>query len=300
MKTTQSTLDSISNHIDESMGVRVRPSRVALSPVPSAKDSCRRPTRGFGKVEIAHLVSDPDQPRSEFDPESLGMLAADIRRRGQLHPIHVRWSDELQKWVIITGERRWRASQQAELTWVDCFFHEEPLTRAEVLELQMVENLLRDDLKPIEEAIAFRELMAINGWNAKQVAESLQVPASKVCRSLALLNLPPDIKQQVDNGHLPARTAYELSKLKDDSQRRRMATKAAAGELTHAQAATIARTGTTKKTDPQLTLKRTFYAENGWTVTVSSRKAGSYHDVEQALLQALDEVRLRLSNNIRL
>jgi ParB family chromosome partitioning protein len=174
------------------------------------------------------------------------------------------------------------------------------LTRAQVLELQLVENLLREDLKPIEEAHAFRDLMALNEWNAKQVAESLRIPASKVCRSLALLNLPPDIQQQVEDGQVPARTAYELSKLNDDSKRRRLAQQAAAGELTHAQAAAVARGGRTQNPKSQVNLKRSFYAENGWTVTVSSRKPGTYHDVEQAMLEALDEVRLRLNNNVRL
>jgi ParB family chromosome partitioning protein len=300
MGTTQNTLDSLSTHIDESMGVRMRPTRVALSPVASVKDIGRRPLRGFGKVEIGQVVSDPDQPRSDFDAESLAQLGADMHLRGQLHPIHVRWSDELQKWVIITGERRWRAAQQVGLNWVDCFFHEEPLTRAQVLELQLVENLLREDLKPIEEAHAFRDLMALNEWNAKQVAESLRIPASKVCRSLALLNLPLDIQQQVEDGQVPARTAYELSKLNDDSKRRRLAQEAAAGKLTHDQAASVARRGRTQKPQSPVSLKRSFYAENGWTVTVSSRKSGTYHDVEQAMLEALDEVRLRLNNNVRL
>ena len=228
------------------------------------------------------------------------MLAADLRRRGQLHPVHVRWSDELEKWIIITGERRWRAAQQAGLTWVDCFFHEEPLTRAQTLELQLVENLLREDLKPVEQAQAFRDLMELNDWTAKQVAESLRLPASTVCRALALLSLPPDVQQQVDEGQVPARTAYEISKLNDDVKCRRLADRAAAGELTHAQAAAVAHGGRAKRPEPQASLRRSFYAENGWTVIVSSRKPGTYHDVERALLQALDEVRLRLNNNVRL
>jgi ParB family chromosome partitioning protein len=212
----------------------------------------------------------------------------------------VRWSDEVQKWIIITGERRWRAALQAGLTWVDCFFHEEPLTRAQSLELQLVENLLREDLKPAEEAHAFRDLMELNDWTAKQVAERLHIPASKVSRALALLSLPLDIQQKVDEGQVPARTAYEISKLNDDAKCRRLAERAAAGALTHAQAAAVVRGGRTQKPDPQAPLRRSFYAENGWTVTVHSRKPGSYHDVEQALLQALDEVRLRLNNNVRL
>jgi ParB family chromosome partitioning protein len=120
--------------------------------------------------------------------------------RGSLHPIHVRWSEETERWVIVSGERRWRAARHAGLATVDCFFHEQPLSNGQVLELQLIENLMREDLRPMEEARAFQSLMDLNNWNGKQIAEALQIPASKVSRSLALLDLPAEYQQQVDTG----------------------------------------------------------------------------------------------------
>jgi ParB family chromosome partitioning protein len=300
MATTRSTLDRVSSHLDESLGIRAGDSRPRLSPVPSAKDIGRRPASGFGRVEITQIIADTAQPRTAFDTGSLSLLAENLRAKGQLHPIHVRWSDDVQKWVIISGERRWRAAQQAGLTGVDCYFHEEPLTPGQVLELQLIENLLRTDLKPLEQARAFQSLQELNGWTGKQVAQALHIPESQVSRALALLKLPADIQQQVDAGDIPARTAYELTKLPDDQTRRRLAQQAASGRLTQAAAAQTARRRRRKPRSRAHGIKQTFYADAGWTITVTSRQAGTYHHIVQALFQALDEVRLRIANNIRL
>src|SRR5690606_17908605 len=145
------------------------------------------------------------QPRLEFADEAIERLAASIRDKGQLSAIRVRWSDDHQKWIIIAGERRWRATQRAGLPTIDCYFHEEEISRSEVLEQQLIENLLREDLKPVEQAKAFAGLMDLNEWAAKRVAEALRVQPSTVSRALALLKLPEEIQQRVDAGDLSAR-----------------------------------------------------------------------------------------------
>jgi ParB family transcriptional regulator, chromosome partitioning protein len=301
MASSRSVLEQIDSHVAESMGLRdgaaIRP---ALSPIPSAQDIGRRAAKGFGRIAVEQVLPDPAQPRTGFDEVSVTRLAENLRSKGQLHPIHVRWSDESQKWVIISGERRWRACREAGLATVDCFFHERPLTAAEVLELQLIENLLREDLKPIEEARAFQTLLDLHGWTGKQLADALQLPASKISRSLALLDLPDELQEQVESGAVPARTAYELSKVPDDARRQELARQAAAGSLTTAEAARVVQRKKLRKTATHPATKQTFYADNGWIVTVSSRTPGTYHHLEQALTQALDEVRLRIANNIRL
>lgn len=300
MASTRSTLDRISDHVDESLGMRPTMQRPQLSPVPSPRDLGRRPAPGFGRVDVEQVIADPDQPRSDFDSESLSRLADNMRAKGQLHPIHVRWSDELGKWVIVSGERRWRAACSAGMKTIDCRFHEQPLSKPQILELQMIENLLREDLKPMEEARAFRDLMQFNGWNGKQLAESLGIPASKVSRSLPLLDLPTDIQRQVDAGEVSARTAYELTKAKDDATRRRLAQQAAAGNLTNADAAKTLGQKPRKQQAVAAGVKQTFFADNDWVISVTRRQAGSYLEMEQAVLQVLDEIRLRVENNIRL
>ena len=160
MASTRSTLENIEANLLESMGSRSDTRLVPhLSPVPRPQDAGRRPIHDYGEVEIDQVVPDPDQPRSAFATESIDRLATSIRETGQLSPIRVRWSDELEKWLIIAGERRWRATKRAGLPTIQCYFHEQELSCSQVLEQQLIENLLRDDLKPIEEARAFQRLI---------------------------------------------------------------------------------------------------------------------------------------------
>jgi ParB family transcriptional regulator, chromosome partitioning protein len=88
-------------------------------------------------------------------------LADRLREHGQLASIRVRWSDELGKWAIIAGERRWRAEKLAGLLAIECYFHAGAMTPSGVLEQQLIENLLREDLKTVEEARAYAALMEL-------------------------------------------------------------------------------------------------------------------------------------------
>ncbi len=282
------------------MGARSLELRPRLSPVPSPKDAGRRPLRDVGTVEVDMVVPDPNQPRAEFSEEALERLARSIREKGQLAAIRVRWSEELGKWVIIAGERRWRATQRAGLATIDCYFHDGELSKSEVLEQQLIENCLREDLKPIEEARAFASLLELNGWTSKELAQQIRVPPARVSRALALLKLPDDVQCQVDSGQIPARSAYELSKLKSDDSRRVLAQRAAAGTLTHPQAVQAVRQRRGKAPQKPRSVKQTFTTEEGWKVVVSAPKKGNYFDIEEALLAALEEVRHRIANNVQL
>jgi ParB family chromosome partitioning protein len=202
--------------------------------------------------------------------------------------------------VIIAGERRWRATKLAGLLTIECYFHAGELSHAETLEQQLIENLLREDLKPLEEAKAFESLMRLNGWNGKQVAETLHVPPSHVSRALALLRLPEDVRQRVDAGQISARAAYELSKLADPAQQRRLAQRAANGRLTHDQAARIVRERQGKRWQQVRATSLSFSAENGFKVVVSAKRRGTYQEIEQALEEALAEARHRIRNNVQL
>src|SRR5205085_642485 len=111
------------------------------------------------------------------------------------------------------------------------------LTHSEVLEQQLIENCLREDLQPIEEAEAFASLMKLNGWTGKRVAQALRVHPSRVSRALALLKLPEEIQEQVTAGLISSRSAYEISRLPNAETQAALATKAAKGELSTTQAA---------------------------------------------------------------
>lgn len=293
MASVRDLLEKASGNLDESMGVRSLDLRPTLTPVPDPKDVGRRPLRNVGRVDVNQVVPDPDQPRAEFTEEALDRLAASIRDKGQLTPIRVRWSAALGKWVIIAGERRWRATRRAGLETIDCVFVEGELSRGELLSQQLIENLLREDLKPVEEAKAFRELLALNDWTGKQLADALRIPPSKVTRSLALLDLPEDLQQQVERGDLPARSAYEIAKLGDDSKRRSLAEAVQDGGLTVEDTRKAVRTRTGKAAPKERGTREKYAAPGGVLVTVTAGRAVSDAEIEAALVHALEVVRAR-------
>jgi ParB family chromosome partitioning protein len=98
---------------------------------------------------------------------------------------------------------------------LSCVIMSAPATPAELLSIQLVENALREDLRPVEQARAYRQLMEANGWSAAGLAGELNVNPSTVARALALLDLPGPVQEAVEQGDLPAQSAYEISKLPD-------------------------------------------------------------------------------------
>jgi ParB family chromosome partitioning protein len=281
------------------MGVRMVDTRAELSPVASAKDIGRTPLRKFGQVEVNRIVPDSSQPRREFDEEEISRLASSIRKMGQLHPIRIRWEAEAEKWVIITGERRWRATQAAGLTHIDCYFHDDEITQSEVLEQQLVENLLRQDLNPLEEARGYASLIQLNGWNGKQIADALRVSPSKVSRALALLELPRDLQPQVQSGLIAPTSAYELTKLDNEAAQHDLAKQLASRSLTRTKAVKAVRQRRGKKTPKSRGIRLSFPADHGILVSVTATHKSTYHEIEEALLQALEEVKHRIANRVQ-
>ena len=302
MATTQSTLERLQTNLDDSIGYRRTQATAQLSPIPSPKDVGRRPLRNAARIQIDQVIPDPAQPRTSFSQESIERLANSIQDKGQLAPIRIHWSAEHDKWLIVCGERRWRAARVAGLETIECCFIDGELTEAETLEQQLIENLQREDLSPIEQARGFSALMELHGWNGKQVAESLHIPPSTVSRALALLDLPDDIQHQVDSGELAARSAYEISKLGDKPRQRDLAAKAAHGmTLKQTQEAVRRRPAKPRKRNVQKRLE--FLAENGWTliaIAPKDAKRRTYHHLQEVLDHVAEDVQARINSNIRI
>jgi ParB family chromosome partitioning protein len=298
MSSVRSILEQAGANLDESMGVRAVDLRPTLTPVPDPKDVGRRPLRNVGRVDVNQVVPDPDQPRAEFSDEALDRLADSIRDKGQLAPIRVRWDAALGKWVIIAGERRWRATRRAGLPVIDCVFVDGELSRGELLSQQLIENLLREDLKPVEEAKAFAELLRLNGWTGKQLADALRVPASKVTRALALLDLPADLQDRVERGELAARAAYEISKLPDPDKQRTLADAVQADALTVEDARKRVRSRKGTAAPKARGTREQFSVPGGVVVTLTANRAVPDAELEAALLHALEVVRGRLAATI--
>ena len=281
------------------MGVRTGPP-TSLAKKANAKDAERRPGRNYGSVPIEQVIPDPSQPRTEFNEDALQELSASFASKGQLQPIRVRWLENEGKWTIIAGERRWRAAQMAGMATIDCYFHDGGLTPSEILEEQIIENLQRRSLQPLEEARSFQALIKMNMWKKKEVASALGIHPAKVSRALKLLKLPADIQAKIEAGELPARTAYEISKLDDESQQRAMLSAVSSEGLTNQQARNRVQIKRGKRMPQRVGSKMTFDSYADHSVTVSSPAKTTYEAIEVALQTALEEVRHRIENNVQI
>ncbi len=154
---------------------------------------------GRRRLPIEFLERNAAQPRVHFDEEALNELSASIKEKGLLQPILVR---ELgpEKFQIVAGERRWRASQRAGIHEVPVVVKE--LTDTEVLEIAIIENIQRQDLTAIEEAIGYKRLMEEFKHTQEAVAEVVGKSRSHVTNLLRLLTLPEEVQQMVARGDL--------------------------------------------------------------------------------------------------
>ncbi len=202
------------------------------SPAPASRQfDVRRRLDSAALVELDSVVGDADQPRTEFDDAEIEALAESIKARGQLQPIRVRWIEAIGKFRVIVGERRYRAAIKASLRSIACIVVADEATAEDILEDQLVENALRVDLQPIEQAKAYRRLISARGLTQRQLAERLHVGHASIARALALLELPETIQAKVESGAIAPNTAYELSKVGDPGEQAQLAGEAEAGRL---------------------------------------------------------------------
>jgi ParB family chromosome partitioning protein len=192
--------------------------------------------KGASEIPVDRLTRDPSQPREIFDEASLQELVESIETMGVLQPVRVRWDEELAMYVIIAGERRLRAAKMAGLKAVPCVIQEGELTDSQRLMEQLAENIIRADLQPVEQAKAFRRLMDLNGWSARQLAREMHIADANVVRALALLELPQTVQMQVEAGRLAPSVAYEVSRLDSAEEQATLAEKIVTEKLTRDQA----------------------------------------------------------------
>lgn len=171
-------------------------------------------------VPISQIEASAKQPRKTFEGESLEDLADSIRIHGVLQPIIVR---QLASgyYQIISGERRWRASRKAGLDQVPVIVIEADDRKA--LEIGLIENLQREDLNPMEEALGFQTLMDQHGLTQEQVSERVGKSRPAITNALRLLSLPQEVKNLVAEGKLSAGHARTLIPLNDQALQKKLA-----------------------------------------------------------------------------
>ncbi len=177
---------------------------------------------GVRELSTEELYANPDQPRKDFDPERLEELAGSLKRHGMVQPIVVRRTGE--KYMIVTGERRFRAAKLAGLETVPVV--EREFETEQVLEIALIENIQRENLNPIEEAAAISFLMQQHDLTQEEVAERLSKSRPAVANALRLLSLPEPVKKFLRTGALSAGHGRALSALDDAALQERLAKQA--------------------------------------------------------------------------
>ena len=184
-------------------------------------------------LPIYKVEPNPDQPRHDFDEEELQSLAGSIMQHGVVQPLTVR---EMSGgyYQIIAGERRWRAARMANLTEIPAVIIEADDKKA--MELALIENLQRQDLNPVEEALGYRSLMSDYGLTQEQAAQRVGKSRPAVANALRLLNLCPEVLEAVRKGALSAGHARAVLTLKSEKKQQEAAQKICALDLSVRQA----------------------------------------------------------------
>ena len=175
----------------------------------------------FEDVKLDRIVPDPEQPRQTFDEDDLIALGTSILEKGldywlRVYPGTGKLED---KFVLIAGERRWRAAQKVGIEVITVRVHRGEVTANIIAEEQIRDDIHRVQLKAMERARHFAKLMRLKRCSAEELAKELRIKKSRVERSLSLLNLDDDLQPLVGTDKLPAGVAYELAKI-DDAETR--------------------------------------------------------------------------------
>ena len=190
------------------MGVHKRYSALGrgLDALISTDDVRPQGSSTINEIEIDQIEANPNQPRREFDEETLQELANSIREIGIIQPITLRQVAE-DRYQIIAGERRWRASQIAGLTAIPAYIR--TIKDENVMEMALVENIQREDLNAIEIALAYEHLLSNSGMTQEKVSERVGKSRTAITNYLRLLKLPAQVqmalqKKEIDMGHARA------------------------------------------------------------------------------------------------
>ena len=185
-------------------------------------------TKGVDEIEISKIVPNPNQPRKHFDENALQELANSISVHGVIQPLVVNKIDDDQ-YMIIAGERRWRASKIAGLSKVPVVIKN--YTDKQIKEISIIENLQREDLNPIEAARAIKQLMEEYNLTQEVVSERIGKSRSNIANTLRLLSLYPDVIKMVEEGRLSSGHAKTLVSVDDTTTQIKLAKQAADGKM---------------------------------------------------------------------
>jgi len=184
---------------------------------------------GVRTVPLDRIESNPEQPRLAFNEETLKELAASIREHGVLQPILIRPLGP-NRYQLIAGERRWRASKLAGIASIPALIEE--IDDDTALEISIIENLQREDISPLDEAAMYDRMIRDHGYSIRKLADKLGKDKGYLENRLRLADAPPEIRELVSVRKDTLSHAYELMKVADPKKRKKLAQQVAAGQLT--------------------------------------------------------------------
>ena len=205
--------------------------------LPSPAPPGPEPSSSVAEIPVARIDPNPVQPRGNFDPETLAELAASIKEDGVLQPLLVRPNGD--RYILIVGERRLKASRLAGLRSVPAIIREIPPDK--LLEVTLVENIQRENLNPIDIAAALERLLVDLNLIHEELAARTGMSRSSITNHLRLLKLAPAVRELVRDGRLQMGHARALLPLANASQQETLAAQAARSELSVRQVETAVR-----------------------------------------------------------
>lgn len=194
----------------------------------AVKKQIKETVKGVDEIDINKITPNPNQPRKHFDENALQELANSISVHGVIQPLVVNKIDD-DKYMIIAGERRWRASKIAGLEKVPVVIKN--YTDKQIKEISIIENLQREDLNPIEAARAIKQLMEEYNLTQEVVSERIGKSRSNIANTLRLLSLYPDVIKMVEEGRLSSGHAKTLVSIDDTTTQIKLAKQAADGKM---------------------------------------------------------------------
>lgn len=196
-------------------------------------------SEGIETLRLIDIEPNKNQPRKNFDADALKALADSISEHGIIQPLIVR-SLPAGNYQIVAGERRWRAAKMAGLSEVPVLIRDD-LSDEQTMQIALIENLQRENLNPIEEALGFKELIDKFGMTQDKLAKALGKARSSIANSLGLLALPTAVQDLLKDGALSAGHCKALKQIKDEALMIEVANRAANGELSVRQVEAIAK-----------------------------------------------------------
>ena len=193
-----------------------------------SRETLEENNKAIKNISISLIDPNKNQPRKNFDEEALNELANSIKVHGVIQPILVVGREG--RYLIVAGERRWRASKIAGLKEIPCIVAE--FTNTQIKEISIIENLQRKDLTPIEEAKAIKELIDEFGWTQEIVAERLGKSRPAISNTLRILSLQPEVIKMIEDGKLSAGHAKSLVVIQDANAQIKLAKQVCEKKLT--------------------------------------------------------------------